>query len=68
MARLLLAAAVAGTYFVSMLMAPLFPGTAWHDPEFLDLDPMPLGMAAQKLLGWVVCLLLVTACVLGLCS
>ena len=63
--RLVLASCVAGTYFVSMLFAPLFPGTAWHDPEFLDLDPMPLGLAAQKLVAYVVCALLVTACVLG---
>ena len=60
--RLVLAACIAGTYFVSMLFAPLFPGTAWHDPEFVDLDPMLLGVAAQKLVAWIVCLLLVTAC------
>ena len=63
--HLLLAAVISGTYFIAMLCAPLFPGTAWHDPEFASLDPMLLGMSAQMLVGLVVCALLITACVLG---
>ncbi len=59
---LCLAAGIAGTYFISMLFAPMFPGTAWHDPEFLKLDPMPLGLASQKLVAFIVCALLVIAC------
>jgi hypothetical protein len=33
---LLIAAAVASMYWVSMVLSPLFPGTAWFDPEFKD--------------------------------
>ena len=62
---LCVAAGIAGVYFVSMLFAPLFPGTAWHDPEFVHLDPMPLGLSSQKLVAFVVCSLLIVACVLG---
>ena len=63
--RLTLAAGIAGTYFVSMLFIPLFPGTAWHDPEFVALDPMWLRMSAQKLLSLIISALLVLACLLG---
>ena len=62
---LCVAAGIAGTYFVSMLFAPLFPGTAWHDPEFAQLDPMLLGLAVQKLVAYIVCVLLAAACVLA---
>ena len=48
---LFLAAALASTLFVAMLGAPGFPGTAWSDPEFADLNPRPLGLAVQKLLA-----------------
>ena len=67
-ARLCLAAAVSGTYFVSMLFAPMFPGTAWHDAEFIELDPMFLGMSAQKLVALVVCALLFLSCILAYAS
>lgn len=63
--RLTLAAAIAGTYFIGMLFVSLFPGTAWHDPEFVDLDPMLLGMSAQKLLSLIISALLVFACLLA---
>ena len=62
---LCLAAGIAGTYFIGMLFAPVFPGTAWHDPEFVTLDPMPLGLPSQKLVALVVCTLLVAACMLA---
>lgn len=64
-ANLLLAAAVSGTYFVAMLFAPAFPGTEWHDPEFAQLDPMVLGLPAQKLVAFIICALLLTACILA---
>lgn len=48
---LLVAAALAEIYFASMLLAPLFPGTAWSDPEFADLNPHPRGIPIQKLLS-----------------
>lgn len=60
-----LATAVAGIYFVSMLFAPVFPGTAWQDPEFVKETPMPLGLHPQKLVAYVVCALLLIACVLA---
>ena len=63
--RICLAAAVSGTYFVSMLLAPAFPGTAWHDPEFTQLDPMLLGLPAQKLVALVICALLLCGCTLA---
>lgn len=63
--HLFLAGAVAGTYFVGMLFAPVFPGTEWHDPEFSNLDPMVLGFPAQKLVALIICALLFTACVLS---
>ncbi len=66
--RICLAAAVSGTYFVSMLFAPVFPGTAWHDPEFADLDPMFLGMSAQKLVALIICALLLCGCTLAYIS
>ena len=56
-----LATATAGLYFVSMLLAPLFPGTGWSDPEFRDETPAPLGLPPQKLVSIVVCTLLLVA-------
>lgn len=49
--QLLLAAAVAEAYFASMLLAPIFPGTAWSDPEFEASNPRPLGIPVQQLLS-----------------
>ena len=63
--RLLLAAAISGTYFLAMLFAPAFPGTEWHDPEFARLDPMVLGLPAQKLVAFIICALLLIACILA---
>ncbi len=63
--RLLVAAAISGTYFIAMLVAAAFPGTEWHDPEFAQLDPLVLGLPAQKLVAFIVCTLLLAACILG---
>lgn len=60
-----LATALAGLYFVAMLLAPLFPGTAWTDPEFLPETPRPLGLHPQQLVSLVVCSLLLLALALG---
>lgn len=60
-----LATATAGLYFVSMLLAPLFPGTAWVDPEFKSETPQPLGLPPQKLVSLVVCSLLLVALVIA---
>lgn len=51
----LIAAAVAGSYFVAMALAPIFPGTAWTDPEFLVESPKPLGLAPQQLVTALMC-------------
>jgi len=48
---LMVAAAMAEVHFASMLLAPVFPGTAWSDPEFDAVNPRPLGVPIQKLLS-----------------
>ena len=63
----LIAAAVAGGYFLTMVVAPLFPGTAWIDPEFRGLVPKPLGLNPQQLVTYLLCALL-TAAVLIACT
>jgi hypothetical protein len=57
----LIAAAIAGAYFVAMALAPLFPGTAWVDPEFQAFAPKPLGLNPQQLATYVLCGLLAAA-------
>jgi hypothetical protein len=59
----LLAAAIAANYFVTMALAPLFPNTAWMDPEFASGTPRPLGLAPQQLISYVVCCLVIIAIV-----
>lgn len=63
---LLFAAAIAETYFASMLLAPIFPGTAWSDPEFDAINPRPLGIPIQKLLSMMATGLVLVAVVLAL--
>ena len=61
----LVAAAVAGNYFFAMALAPLFPGTAWSDPQFaLDL-PRLLGLAPQQLISYILCGLVIVAVIFG---
>ena len=59
-----LAAVTASLYWLSMVCAPAFPGTAWYDPEFKDASRRPLGFSPQQLLSYVHCLLLVVAVLL----
>lgn len=47
----LIAALVAATYFACMLIAPVFPGTAWSDPEFEARNPRPFGIPIQMFLS-----------------
>ena len=61
----LIAAAVAGMYFVAMVLAPIFPGTAWVDPEFKDATKRPLGLGPQQITAYALCLLLLAAVVLA---
>ena len=56
-----LATVIAANYFVAMVFAPLFPGTAWTDPEFLAETGRPLGLAPQQLISYVVCGLVLLA-------
>ena len=58
---LLIAAAVAANYFVTMVLAPLFPGTDWTDPEFVAETGRLLGLAPQQLVSYVVCGLVLLA-------
>ena len=65
---LLIAAAVASTYWLSMVFSTIFPGTAWYDPEFQDETKRPLGFSPQQLLTYVLCLLLLVAAILAVRS
>ncbi len=62
---LLLAAVIAASYFVTMALAPLFPRTAWMDPEFAAGTPRPLGLAPQQLISYAVCGLVIIAILLA---
>jgi hypothetical protein len=42
---------LAAIYFACVVIAPVFPGTAWSDPEFEAVKPRPLGIHVQKLLS-----------------
>ena len=61
----LVAAAVAGVYFVAMILAPLFPGTAWIDPEFAEHVPKRFGLNPQQSVSYVLCAVLVLAVVIA---
>jgi hypothetical protein len=59
--NLLPATGTASLYWISMVLAPMIPGTAWNDPEFRASTPRPLGMHPQQLLAYVVLGLLIVA-------
>ena len=63
--RMFFLAAAAAMYWVSMALAPLFPGTAWYDPEFKDASRRPRGFSPQQILAYVMCGLIVTAVILA---
>ena len=60
--------ALAAFYWVALLLAALFPGTAWCDPEFLKETPQPLGLHPQQLVSCVLLGLLLVASGLALAS
>ena len=60
-----LAAAAAAMYWVAMALAPLFPGTAWYDPEFKEASRRPLGFSPQQILTYAMCGLIVLAAILA---
>jgi hypothetical protein len=49
--ELITAALTASLYWLSMLLAPIFPGTEWSDPEFRATTPRVVGMHPQQLLA-----------------
>ena len=61
----LLSAGIAASYFVSMAIAPVFPGTGWIDPEFVGETGRPLGLAPQQLVTYVLCAVVLVAVVLA---
>ena len=64
--RFLVAAAVAGIYFAAMALAPLFPGTAWVDPEFAGFVPKRFGLIPQQFVTHVLLVILAAAVALAL--
>jgi hypothetical protein len=62
----LIAAAVAGSYFIAMAFVPAFPGTGWTDPEFAATTRRPLGLAPQQLVTYVLCGLVIVAIALAI--
>ena len=63
---LLIAAAIAANYFVSMVFAPRFPGTGWIDPEFKLTTRRILGLAPQQLITYLVCGIVIVAVTLAI--
>ena len=61
----LVATASASAYWVTMAVAPIFPGTQWYDPEFKDAHARPLGFSPQQLLTYVLCAITVIAVILA---
>ncbi|MBV8101554.1 MAG: hypothetical protein JOZ31_20625 [Verrucomicrobia bacterium] len=57
----LLATAAAAMYWVSAALAPLFPGTAWYDPEFKETSRRPFGLSPQQILTYGLCGVLAVA-------
>lgn len=66
--ELLMAAVVTSLYWGCLLAAPIFPGTAWTDPEFEAMTPRPLGMHPQQLLAFGLLAILLTAVFLAFLS
>jgi hypothetical protein len=62
--RLLLSVLLASIYWVCIFAAPIFPGTAFSDPEFAAGNPNPMGVPAQLFIGFVLTgILLAAVCV-----
>jgi hypothetical protein len=59
--RLLLAALLASIYWLCIFAAPIFPETAFTDPEFVSVNPTPLGFPAQLIIGFVLATILAAA-------
>ena len=68
MATILLAALIASLYWDALMAAPIFPGTAWVDPEFDAETPRPLGLHPQQLIGYGLLALLLAAITISFLS
>jgi hypothetical protein len=68
LATILLAGLIASLHWDALMFAPIFPGTAWVDPEFDESTPRPLGLHPQQPIGYVLLGLLVTAVSLAFIS
>jgi len=65
---LVMAAILALLYWVRLLAAPIFSGTAWVDPEFEPITPRPMGLYPQQLISFVLLAFLLAAVALALSS
>jgi hypothetical protein len=61
---LLLSALLASIYWLCIFAAPMFPGTAFVDPEFAAATPRPMGMPGQLFIGFVLVAILLVAAAL----
>jgi hypothetical protein len=59
--RLVLSAFLASIYWLCIFAAPVFPGTAFSDPEFALTNPSPMGVPAQLFIGFVLVAVLLAA-------
>jgi hypothetical protein len=66
--ELWLAAILASIYWICIFAAPLFPGTAFVDPEFASTAPRPIGLPGQLFIGFVLVAILIAAMALDLFS
>lgn len=64
--HLIEASCTASLYWLSMLFAPIFPGTAWIDPEFEESTLSPLSLHPQQALAICVLALVMIALGIGL--
>ena len=64
--QLLVAGCTASMYWLSMLFAPVFPGTAWSDPEFRPIMRPVLGLQPQQLLALCIIALDITGLGIGI--
>ncbi len=62
---LVTASVVTSLYWWCLLAAPIFPGTAWTDPEFEAITPRPLGLHPQQAIGFGLLGILLLAIVLA---
>lgn len=62
---LVLAAVITSLYWDGLLLAPIFPGTAWADPEFEAITPRPLGLHPQQLVSFGLLAILLVAVLLA---